>query len=33
MTGFFMDCDEYSEYNQELIDTYTEFIAMIQENQ
>ncbi|MGI6027822.1 MAG: tripartite tricarboxylate transporter substrate-binding protein [Candidatus Heteroscillospira sp.] len=33
MTGFFKDCDEYKEYNQTLIDTYTEYIAIVKEKQ
>ena len=33
MTGFFKDCDEYKEYNQTLIDTYTEYIAIVKAKQ
>lgn len=33
MTGFYLNCDEYAEYNETLVDIYTEFIKIIQEKQ
>jgi hypothetical protein len=33
MAPFYLNCDEYAEYNQTLVDTYTEYIAIVKASQ